>query len=216
MESVQPDNIGVMDEDYLSRVEKYRKYINDAVVLDIGASYGGYSNACVQVGAKMVLAVEPDFRAVAHLMKVAEKSDGKIVPIVAAVTGEGGHLAVARSVGNIGQTSLSFSPSIPSVITGVVATITMQTLIQWFNFSVVKIDIEGGEWELMKSVDLKLFPNIKLVDIELHSAQHGFYGGSITDYDMRSHLEQQGFEVQGHLPSPQDQEFSGKLIAVRE
>jgi FkbM family methyltransferase len=140
-------------------------------IIDVGAHVGTFALAAADRGAKLVIAIEPDPQ---NYLKLCQNITGNrlnhiIVPLPLAATVRGWQDVILRRAGvNSGQRSVAFKDTFPGV--------HVRSLDFW-NFSwnsghridYLKIDIEGGEWELLSDQRARsILSYVGYVNIEGH------------------------------------------------
>lgn len=155
--------------------------IRNKIVVDLGANIGLFSLRCVELGAKMILAVEaqPTVYSLGLIPNVQQHKN--IVAINKAVYDEDEKIVtinnanVASEVGKPGEK---------------ITTITLETLIKNIPEDIfLKIDIEGSEFEVLRSTLPEVLRKASYIVIEIHASH-----GKVVE-EIHQHLTIAGFEM---------------------
>lgn len=204
------------DKSVVGEIFKYREYraaediIKEAkdVIIDIGAHAGFFVLYCRALNPEIkILAVEPERENVKQLGKHLQENNIENVELVeAAVAGEAGERNLFTSVDshnhrlNLIKEDLKRGPSIK------VKAVTLSDLIQPFEFiDLIKMDIEGGEYEVFDNLSEEAFAKVKNIILEYHN----YWGRNYKEVEVK--LRTFGFSVQ-IFPSQFDQHL-GFLLA---
>lgn len=169
------------------------------IVLDIGAHVGELSIAAAQRGAKRVWAVEPDaenYRTLVINILANEYAD-RIIPLQMAVWMVNGVVTLKKVMGNTGQRSLIYQPSVVRA-SEIVPGVTLETLLSWTGpVDYMKLDIEGAEHLVLQSVNPAVMRQVKVLDLDLHDVTHPEYfeGQDIDQERTRACLRSFGFPI---------------------
>jgi FkbM family methyltransferase len=151
-------------------VRESRQYLRlaptaDDVLLDIGANIGAVSSRFLDAGLSKVVAVEPEPDNFAMLLRNLSRHTTRTVALQTAVAAEDGARQLWLNAGrNKGMHSLVQQPRRRSIL---VPTVTLRSLIETYDPTLIKLDIEGGEYELAKT--LRALPaRIRGIALELH------------------------------------------------
>ena len=157
------------------------KDYNLGLVIDLGAHAGAFSLNAILYGAKKVVAIEPHPANYTRLISNITRNNlwGRIIPLPLAVGGRANkpfdilHLS---SIGvNSGQHSLKFIGAGEAVVD--VPVVPLRWLIKNLDIDYLKIDIEGGEWQIFEDLDKSLLAGVRFIDIEVHSLDNkDFFG----------------------------------------
>lgn len=161
------------------------------VVVDVGAHIGSLSIATALQGAKHVFAVEPSYSNYQLLKKfiVFNGVEDVVTPIMVAVSNKSG-VDILRGGGTPGQKSLVYDADKFSSPVEAVPTVTLEglvsTILELTGSDVIdylKIDVEGAEFKILfREECLKVFPQIKFLDIDVHSPTNlNFYSSHVID-----------------------------------
>lgn len=174
-------------------VRESRQYIRlaptaDDVLLDIGANIGAVSSRFLAAGVSKVVAVEPEPDNFAMLMRNLSYYANRIVALQTAVAAEDGARQLWLNAGrNKGMHSLVRQPKRRSIL---VPTVTLRFLIETYNPSLIKLDIEGGEYELAET--LRALPaRVRGIALELHLGRGSWR--SVAAPSLIRDLGDQGF-----------------------
>jgi FkbM family methyltransferase len=142
------------------------------LLVDFGAHVGVLDVMAVrEEGFEFAIAVEPNLENFVRLVDNIQLNDcqGYILPVWAAVSNQSYKTGVLYSNNqgvNSGIQSLNYKDYYPSEN---VCLVTMNNLLastSWIDL--LKIDIEGGEWDLFTPDNEHLFQKARWLDIELH------------------------------------------------
>jgi FkbM family methyltransferase len=158
------------------------------ILLDIGANIGAVSKRFLLAGISRVICVEPEPRNYALLERNLSPYQGRHHLINAAAASSNGHRELwLSSDSNKGKHSL-VRQSHGSRIS--VAVVSLRELLDSHDPTLLKVDIEGGEYELEPTM-AKLPATVRGVALELHFAESG-WRSRLAPILIRS-LEEQGF-----------------------
>ena len=144
------------------------------VVLDIGANYGFFTLNSLSKGASKVYSVEPYSPAYSHLKKLSEDFTS-IVPINKAISETCGSVSMFIQEDSSAKNCVTkhgdlFDRNSNEVI---VESIDINSLIssirEKINF--LKVDCEGSELELFKTIDKEILTNIDKIVVETHGEE---------------------------------------------
>lgn len=163
------------------------------VVLDVGANIGLWTEWVLHKNAHQVYAFEPDKTALHDLRQLHQNND-RVTIIDKAVYKENTQLTLNTS-GNSCVSSLN--PSVQSFTGGYkVNTITLETFIEEYNIEhidLVKIDIEGGEFDIIPNLKQSTFDIIDAFLIEIHWKM--VEGGETKLQHLKDTLYNQGYNI---------------------
>jgi FkbM family methyltransferase len=179
---------GTLDYYVIHEVKSYERMgiLPSDIVLYVGAHIGGFTTQALKRGAT-VYAFEPDPENYDILAKNTEKYGEQVVLSPRAVTSDGAESATLYlNVGaNTGTHSLLPSRGRDTVQ---VETEDFQALLNRVQPTVLKCDIEGGEYAL----DWSTLPDsIRLICMELHRTKKGLHEKSI---ELANHVSSLGYE----------------------
>jgi len=142
-----PDDAGVLREILVQDIYKPLKIVPGDVVLDLGAHVGAFAKYAFDKGAKTVVCVEPNPE---HLPYLPTNAPNGLL-YWGAITRDGGSnttLYVSKR-GCSHSATTSPSPRNKSRTAVAVPTVSFRALLTSFRPTVVKMDIEGGEYSTM-------------------------------------------------------------------
>ena len=184
-------------------------------MLEIGSHVGCSSTYfATEKDFKRILAIEAHFGNFKYLVNniFANKLENVITPMWSAValnTGEFRYLFWSRGQGNHGQYGTFFKPDV-HINSGFCQTISFEHVLSLFDtIDVLKIDIEGGEYELfMPREGLKeVLKKVKFLELETHApnpsyfndddfAQFGYPHQDTANVILKSFLKDCGFDFE--------------------
>jgi FkbM family methyltransferase len=164
---------------------------DDATVVDIGASVGDHSlHVARQIPGGRVVAVEPDPGSFALLQaNIAQNRARNILPIRAAVTAKAGE-ALLCSASRAAERSTA-APSAVGAVSVPATTLDLlfeEQRIDWCDL--LKIDCEGGEFEILFGAAPSTLARIGHVCLEYHDGVTAFHHDRLVRF-----FEERGFEV---------------------
>jgi FkbM family methyltransferase len=156
--------------------DRYKPFSLDGCknVIDVGASVGLFTRYMLNKGAERVTSVECDERSITAL--VSNFSQNPRVNIVPkALSGEEGEKTLYWREDNPLVNSLDFEGSefskIADFSSKTVQSTTLENLIKdlnWDKIDLLKIDIEGSEWDVIDSTSNNTFESISKILLEYH------------------------------------------------
>jgi FkbM family methyltransferase len=171
-----------------------REDIKDKIVFDLGANLGFFTLLCREYGAKKIIAVEAQPRIFEKLTKNVVGMDN-ITILNKAITNKSNEM-VTISYEN-GKSTL-YDPN--NATQDLVETQTLTDLlstIQTEDDMVLKMDIEGAEYDALLDIDTRLLRKFKTLYIEIHTALHPTHKG----FDLiNNHIISLGFELVNKEP----------------
>jgi FkbM family methyltransferase len=177
---------------YLRRV--YRVEASDQVILDIGANVGLFSlYAARQAPAARIIAVEPFPQTFQRLLEIVADHllTDRIICLDCAISGAGGPRLMANGPSPSQQRALAAAGrNAPGIQ---VHSKTLRELLQeqaLNRVDLLKMDIEGSEYEVLLSTSLDVLRMIRRIAIEYHGDCKPY-----TKLQLFDHLRQAGFEV---------------------
>lgn len=195
---------GIPADDYVvGEVPTYSKFVirEGDRVLDLGANIGAMSQRFLKDGAELVVSVEPFPDNVLVLRKNLEAFDSlHYVILQAAVVGPdtGPELTLYTPDTNFGMVSRVKHDVPYAVLTGAinVPTVQFDDLVERYEPTAIKCDIEGGEYDFLPSL-LNLPASVTRLAIEWHHFQQDLEtGGKESTYLMaQERLRKQGFRA---------------------
>ena len=149
------------EEEYIDTI---RELVPGMIFMDIGACVGLHTLATMKL-AKAVISIEPDPRNYANLVKYITSNNGNnVVPINVAVKNKRGSIKLYAE-GERSDSPNTMPPSTNSLFTYTKANTYTQLIRSYDIPNIVKIDIEGDEWEIIEDV-VKSEPDY--ICIEIH------------------------------------------------
>jgi len=145
-------------------------------VVDIGAHIGIISLLAAKRGAKHVLAFEPIFRNFKRLMRNIQLNHcAQITPIKMAVAGKIGYVTLySRKDLNSGQNSVLYNNTFEVI--EVVPALNLHTILKFSdNVSYLKIDVEGGEFDILMNTQREDLYRVEYLDLEIHDPSNFKY-----------------------------------------
>lgn len=178
----------VYGDDYYCNIVKYKTYIEDQIVLDLGSHVGCMAKLFLECNAKKVICVEPSINHIECLKKNLEKiSTEKVEILEGAVDIKSGITTFYEYRNNSAASTIVEKKYINFLSNNenksafervnkiCVKTFGFDNLIKYYNPTVVKIDIECFEWKLLQNSP----PSpINLMIIEWHNTLY-------PEYDVR-------------------------------
>jgi len=166
--------------------------VKGCTVLDIGSAFGDTALSFLFEGASFVYGVEanPGWVDLARKNLMLNGLSGQAVFVNAIVNAENGENFVSYSISNM--FNLSKKNTIKNQDAILVPKVTISSLVNQFklNDAILKMDIEGYEYQIILNSDLSTLRKFKYMVIEYH---YGFE-------KLKSHLEEAGFKVAYTLP----------------
>ncbi|RYE21428.1 MAG: FkbM family methyltransferase [Sphingobacteriales bacterium] len=157
-------------------------------IIDIGANIGAFSLFAAYKGAKKIAAIEPGKEAFETFEKSVKANDmhQTIMPIQAAVTANNGD-----TLNFSANSSPNNHPLKNAANTIAVNTITLKTIVEQHfagAIDLLKIDCEGGEYDILYNAENKTLARIREIRMELH-------GQAAQKTALLDHLRQKGFKL---------------------
>jgi len=169
-----------VDESIVNEVFKFREYratvelIKEAkgVVLDVGAHAGYFSLWATAQNPKVkIYALEPIKENFEFLQKnIAKNKFKNIKPENVALTKKSGEINIFLSGDSHNHSLLPISDKTQSVKSVNLADYIKKNKIK--NISLLKIDIEGGEYEIFENLEKEIFSKIENVFLEYHQSEN--------------------------------------------
>lgn len=174
--------------------EEYGKIENDSIIVDIGANIGAFSLYCAFFNGCTVYSFEPDKRNF-ELMLENIRINGleeRIYPFDKAVSDISGIKKLYKSI------SMSHSLNVVSDTYVDVESITLRDILITNDIKKVdylKLDCEGGEYDILYNTDSETFAKVKNILLEYHNQinKPGDTGNAI-----KSHLIESGYMITEH------------------
>lgn len=182
----------VIDEIWRENVYRLeRHHVEGGAVLDIGGNIGVFSTLCAKYGATHIYTYEPLETNYAQIVKHLDSTGVKYSATCAAVssvTGEvgfynnhpehtgGGSTNVTPQRGDVSVPSYSFKDVLDSV----------------GPISLLKMDIEGGEYECFKCIEASDLAQVDRITMEFHPGSKHDFGDLVTKLAEWGHVETLG------------------------
>lgn len=137
-----------------------REEMTNTAVLDIGGQYGFFALFSAENGAKQIISVEPNFQNLFHYLENTFNTNAKVI--------------CAAACNNKTITTVSNKSGESKINTGeqFVVTISFQELVQLLDPNlqwILKIDIEGAEYELLYNTAPEYIKRFKTIVMEAHN-----------------------------------------------
>lgn len=147
--------------------DEYGKIEKNTSIIDVGANIGAFSLLCSYNLNCRCYAFQPDSVNYDILLKNIEENDltGKIIPQRAALSSVNGQMKLYKSI------SMSHSLNTVSDNFELVDSVTLEEVLSRNNLEYVdylKMDCEGGEYDILYNSDPALFKKIKNILLEYH------------------------------------------------
>lgn len=185
--------------------KKYDCYeIDDLdVVIDIGANSGLFSKLCLEKNANKVISIEPNPKCHINLNSILDECDNvNIISKAISTTNDPLTLYTLNEFSTVGSVDISNFDKNSNIIEYAVESITLNEIIKDHNLhkiSLVKIDIEGYEYDIIESINESDFQKIDAFLIEFHNNDgvklnklldklhvNGFYISQIRDQNDKN------------------------------
>ena len=164
-------------EDFFNQIDKLES------VIDIGANVGLFTELAIRKGAKKVKSVEINDVAIDIFKSLHNNENVEL--ITEAISKEMGEIDIFINSEN---SLISSVDSSPNMIKNTVKSIGLNDLIKE-KVDLVKIDVEGAEYEIFEGASGKTLKKVNFFLIEFHNN----FGGILRD-DILNKLEDNGFE----------------------
>jgi len=138
-------------------------------VLDLGGGNGDSALCFASRGARKVIAVEPDPRSLERMRRnlALNPSLSGIVPLEAAVTPNGAPIDLPLTSRYAAGSGAGGVVSLPPIVRA--RGVALEDLLSEFDrVDLLKIDIEGGEYEILSGLPAEGWPKIRAVRMEFH------------------------------------------------
>lgn len=173
-------------------MRELRLDINSA--LDVGAYAGMFAVRCAKRGWRTV-AVEPMPWSFVMLLDSIRRNKVSVRPICAAITARTERL-VTLQASHETDMGASLHGKLTCEHAVIAPTIQLAELIATLGpFDLIKIDIEGHEYELFDDLPIGLFSDTSLLLIEHHDVSEKYAVAGTTAYDLTERLRSHGFVV---------------------
>ncbi len=176
----------IFDNTLYGDFNNYKKYIENSVVLDLGAHIGCMTKKFITFGSKQVICVEPNPILIECLLNNF-KNYSNVEILHAAVDDTSGIKSFYVAKNNSGMSTLEKEKSVRNVYANKfhkldklkenfteisVNTLSFNELVEKYKPSILKVDIECTEWKILDKEPPK---GINLVIIEWHNSLYPKY-----------------------------------------
>jgi FkbM family methyltransferase len=181
------------EEFFVDRIYDLLEISNLNVVLDVGASVGLWTKYIISRGAKKVYCFEPNKKAINHLSKSLEEDKNTFI-FDKAIYKERAELEFFVDESNSITSSLySIDGHSPSYKVNAITLEDAIAITDSKEVDLIKIDIEGAEFEIIKYSPDSVFDKINSMLIEYHDFL--FPEGSAKLFSMIRRLEGLGYSI---------------------
>lgn len=189
------------DESVVAEIFKWREYkIADEVIskskvliVDVGAHRGFFTIYCRSLNSQVpVIAVEPEIQNIKALKKHLLVNNITNVEIIeAGLAATSGERWLKRSSDSHNHVLALREEELKSIEKVMVKTLTLESVAKDYSeISLLKMDIEGGEYEIFESMNDMVYEKIRSIIMEYHNIKERNY--QIIEKLLREH----GFGVQ--------------------
>jgi len=184
-----------------------REVIEGYSVLDLGGHYGLFANACSMCNPKKIISVEANHN---NFKKYLDNT--KELPNVRCI-----NAAVTSKPNKILTISNESGSSIVGKGEQLVASVTLESLLELFQPDeklLLKMDIEGCEYEIFYKTHPDVFKRFDMIKLEAHNFNPDTKGDEATKLKM--YIEALGFHdtVNFHVFSPEyEDKYNGLKVA---
>ncbi|MFH1663376.1 MAG: FkbM family methyltransferase [archaeon] len=171
----------------------YKKIKQEDIIIDIGANIGAFSVYAGSIARKgKIYCFEPEkenFTLLKENIKLNGLSNSKAFNLAV-----GGKEKIDKIF--LSESSSEHSVCLPAKATGKVVAVKFVSLEKIFNDNnlsycdFMKIDCEGGEYDILFSCPKKILEKIKYIALEFHD-----FKGSYNHLKLKEYLEKNGFKV---------------------
>jgi len=183
-------DIFVLKEVYSKKVYGEKPY---GVVLDIGANIGAF---CVYASAtaNKIYAFEPESSNYRQLLKNIQlnKKCEKIIPLKVAVGRESKKVYIYKGIFNKGASSVIYKITDEREVAEIRGLSNMMDTLGINKVDLLKIDIEGGEYDLLYGLPKEEFKKIDRIILEYHYVDGESY------VDLKNYLTSLGYKTYIH------------------
>lgn len=158
--------------------------INGKGILDLGGHYGLFALFCAAKNAKQIISVEPNHT---NLNKFLENTKDINAKVICAVVSS--HKDIITTIDDNGCGSRT------GIGTQLVSSITLSSLMSLFDPSldlILKMDIEGSEYDVFYSADSELIKKFKIIVLEAHNHNPEILGDQAQR--LRGFIESLGYK----------------------
>ena len=140
------------------------------VAIDVGANVGLFTEYCLDVGFEKVISIEPNPLAANEFRKMHSENPNVIFSEIA-LTGDGKNVNLSVNPGNTLVSSIVKTISENTVL---VKSQTLNSLMSDYDsVDLLKIDIEGAEYDLLDKTDVESLTKAKNIILEFHDNNDG-------------------------------------------
>jgi FkbM family methyltransferase len=153
-------------------------------VLDLGGHYGMFALYCAETQAAQIISIEPNHKNLHCYVENTAKTNAKVICAV-----------ISSSKDTITTIQDSGCGSRAGFGEQLVATITLSTVIELFDPSLellLKMDIEGSEYDIFYNNDPELIKKFKIIVMEAHNYNPETKGNEAQQ--LRKYIESLGYE----------------------
>lgn len=181
---------GLVIEDLLESIKP------DDIFFDVGANVGTYSCfAASKLGSKQTIAFEPEPRNASRLQENLQLNglEGEIREVALSDSNGTVKFALGGEETGEGEHAIATHDDMKTIE---VETARGDSIIQEHELpapTVIKIDVEGAEFSVLRGLRDTLIDTCRLVYVEVHPEKIGAFGGSVSE--VHGLLEDAGFEV---------------------
>jgi len=162
-------------------------------VIDVGANYGVWTDWILSKGAKKVYSLDPNKRCFNALKNhFLNRSEVKLIN--KGLYNKDGEITFYIKSGSSVTGSINFPPD--DAVANTIETISLETLIEQNNIKdidLLKLDIEGAEYEIFKDIKIETLKKVKNILLEWHYSTKG--GGNRLEEIILPKLKDSGFSV---------------------
>lgn len=178
------------DKIYESFFAKNKLIDNLDVVIDVGANVGLFTEYCLRKGASKVYSVEINDKAI-DTFKQIHGSRENVKLITKGLSAESGEIEVYLDPENSLVSSVIQTHTSGLSISKKVQMMSLKELLDSENIqhvNLLKIDVEGAEYDIFKSIDSEILSKVDYILMEFHDN----FGGILRD-EILTKLELAGF-----------------------
>lgn len=182
--------------------------------LDLGANVGAWSLLAMHRGCPIVHAVEPQAANMQRLIRNVEAADlgHRLVAHEAAVVGSGVE-SLTLTAGDPAYPTITFHEAHGEDGVRVTATHIDSVLARAASWWCMKVDIEGGEFDVIGGVDLELLRRVDYITMEFHGPGMGQHVGWVEPGSLGALMEK--LTEWGHVQTMGAASRGGQLYGWR-
>ena len=164
----------VLSQDYY---ELYKHLRANDRVLDLGGEVGLFTVMCVELGAKEVVAFEPLAQHIGVFKRNTKGYGSKVTLVEKAITGDGRKVYMNLKASEVIEDGKTYIHTGDTDIYGkggeAVKSMTYESIVEKYGeFDIVKLDIEGAEMEVFKSIESNmLLPRVFTMEYHGNSGE---------------------------------------------